>query len=56
MIPFNYSCDQAFGEKVAHGLKGNTTISCRLCFKQVIVSFGKCEIGEWAHFLCRGLQ
>lgn len=56
MIPFNYWCDQSLGEKVAHGLQGNTTISFGLGFQQVIVSFGKCEIGEWACSLCRGLQ
>lgn len=56
MIPFNYLCDQPLGEKVAHGLWGNTIISFGLGFKQVIVSFGKCEIGEWACSLCRGLQ
>lgn len=44
------------GEKVAHGLQENTTISFGLGFKQVIVLLGKCEIGEWACSFCRELQ
>lgn len=55
-FPLTTGAINHLGEKVAHGLQGNTTISFRLGFKQVIVLFGKCEIGEWACSFCRGLQ